>query len=190
MTPVEDKRLHLESELRNRIKMLLAGRGAEQLHFHEVSSGAGQDLQEASKLALSMVGALGMGPKGSLLSLQAVREAHIDCDPREALEAADALLHQLNQECLALLQRLKPALDLVTQRLLEEETIPGEEVLAAIENLPQQDVAALGALVGHGRPHLERVAASAFEVPLNGAAPDFEPHAEDGSDDQGGMCRA
>ncbi|WP_443191325.1 AAA family ATPase [Pseudomonas indica] len=190
VTPVEDKRLHLESELRNRIKMLLAGRGAEQLHFHEVSSGAGQDLQEASKLALSMVGALGMGPKGSLLSLQAVREAHIDCDPREALEAADALLHQLNQECLALLQRLKPALDLVTQRLLEEETIPGEEVLAAIENLPQQDVAALGALVGHGRPHLERVAASAFEVPLNGAAPDFELHADDDGDDQGGMCRA
>src|SRR3546814_17392495 len=55
VTPVEDKRLHMYSELRTRIQMLLAGRGAEQLHFHEVSSGAGQDLQEASKHVLSMV---------------------------------------------------------------------------------------------------------------------------------------
>jgi hypothetical protein len=89
VTPVEDKRLHMESELRNRIQMLLAGRGAEQLYFHEVSSGAGQDLQEASKIALSMVGALGMGPNGSLLSLQAVRDAHIEFDSGESIRAAD-----------------------------------------------------------------------------------------------------
>src|SRR3546814_54480 len=94
VTPVEDKRLHMESELRNRIQMLLAGRGAEQLYFREVSSGAGQDLQEASKIALSMVGALGMGPRGSLLSLQAVRNAHLDREPREELEAATELLPQ------------------------------------------------------------------------------------------------
>ncbi|MBM7060650.1 AAA family ATPase [Pseudomonas sp. UL073] len=157
VTPVEDKRLHLESELRARIQMLLGGRVAEQLHFHEVSSGAGQDLHEASKLALSMVGALGMGPKGSLLSLQAVRDAHLDSDPREALEAADQLLLQLNAECTALLQQLRPALEQLSARLLEEETVAGEEVVAIVTPL-------LSGLPAHVSPiavrprHLERVA--------------------------------
>jgi cell division protease FtsH len=164
VTPVEDKRLHMYSELRNRIQMLLAGRGAEQLYFHEVSSGAGQDLQEASKIALSMVGALGMGPRGSLLSLQAVRDAHLDSDPHEALEAADELLQQLNQECLALLQRLKPALDHITERLLAVETVPGEEVLAAIERLPvQHHEASVSSIIGHALNSIDRVAASAMD---------------------------
>ena len=164
VTPVEDKRLHMYSELRNRIQMLLAGRGAEQLYFHEVSSGAGQDLQEASKIALSMVGALGMGPRGSLLSLQAVRDAHLDSDPREALEAADELLQQLNQECLALLQRLKPALDHITERLLAVETVPGEEVLAAIERLPvHHHEASVSSIIGHALNSIDRVAASAMD---------------------------
>jgi len=164
VTPVEDKRLHMYSELRNRIQMLLAGRGAEQLYFHEVSSGAGQDLQEASKIALSMVGALGMGPHGSLLSLQAVRDAHLDSDPREALEAADELLQQLNQECLALLQQLKPALDHITERLLAVETVPGEDVLAAIERLPvRHHEASVSSIIGHAMNSIDRVAASAMD---------------------------
>ena len=164
VTPVEDKRLHMESELRNRIQMLLAGRGAEQLYFHEVSSGAGQDLQEASKIALSMVGALGMGPNGSLLSLQAVRDAHIEFDSGESIRAADNLLKQLDRECMALLQRLKPALDEIADRLLAEETVPGEEVLAAIERLPQQHhEASVSSIIGHAMSTIDRVAASAMD---------------------------
>ena len=164
VTPLEDKRLHLESELRGRIQMLLAGRNAEQLYFHEVSSGAGQDLQEASKLALSMVGALGMGPAGSLLSLQAVREAHIEFDSSATLDSADALLQQLNRECFALLQRMKPALDEISQRLLDEESVPGEAVLAAIARLPVHDLEkALTPLRQRAHGGLERVALSAYD---------------------------
>lgn len=132
VTPVEDKRLHLESELKARIQMLLAGRCAEQIYFHEVSSGAAQDLQEASKLALSMVGSLGMGPKGSLISIQALHDAGIEYDANTSIEAADELLHRLNDQCMALLQRLRPALDSITQGLLEHETIPGEDVMQAL----------------------------------------------------------
>ncbi|MCQ4272366.1 AAA family ATPase [Pseudomonas kuykendallii] len=181
VTPLEDKRLHLESELRGRIQMLLAGRNAEQLYFHEVSSGAGQDLQEASKLALSMVGALGMGPAGSLLSLQAVREAHIEFDSSETLRSADALLQQLNRECFALLQRMKPALDEISQRLLDEESVPGEAVVEAIARLPVHDLEmALKPLRQRAHGGLERVALSAYdqEQPFElGAAP-AEPDEE------------
>lgn len=164
VTPVEDKRLHMTSELRNRIQMLLAGRGAELLYFHEASSGAGQDLQEASKIALSMVGALGMGPNGSLLSLQAVRDAHIEFDSAESIHAADELLKQLDQECQALLQRLKPALDEITTRLLAEETLPGEQVVAAIKRLrSQQPEANISSIIGHALHSIDRVAANALE---------------------------
>ena len=159
ITPTEDKRLYLESELRARIQMLLGGRVAEQLHFQEVSSGAGHDLHEASKLALSMVATLGMGPKGSLLNLQAVREAHLDSDPREALEAADQLLHELNLHCTELLRRLRPALERITRALLEQETIPGELVQQAIA--PLRD--AVPPRPCTGTPHLERVAASDYQ---------------------------
>ncbi len=163
VTPVEDKRLHMESELRARIQMLLAGRCAEQLYFHEVSSGAGQDLQEASKIALSMVGALGMGPKGSLLSLQAVRDAHIEFDSGDTIRAADDLLRQLERDCQALLQRLRPALDEVSARLLASETVPGEEVLAAIERLPAHHRDASISSIGGQIGTLDRVAASTLE---------------------------
>ncbi|MCW3149432.1 AAA family ATPase [Stutzerimonas stutzeri] len=165
VTPVEDKRLHMESELRSRIQMLLAGRCAEQLYFREVSSGAGQDLQEASKIALSMVGALGMGPKGSLLSLQAVRDAHIEFDSGDSIRAADQLLQQLDRDCLALLQRLRPALDEIAERLLAEETVPGEEVLAAIARLPAPHDASVSSILGHALSSVERVAASALDAP-------------------------
>ena len=180
VTPAEDKRLHLQSELRARIQMLLAGRVAEQLHFHEVSSGAGQDLHEASKIALSMVGALGMGPTGSLLSLQAVRDAHLESDPRAALQAADELLQQLEGECLKLLQRLKPALDRISARLLEEETVAGEEVLAAVAALHLEPQEHSNFRPGHAR-HLERVAASSYALdPLFDLAVDEEEPAQPG----------
>ena len=180
VTPVEDKRLHMASELRNRIQMLLAGRGAELLYFHEVSSGAGQDLQEASKIALSMVGALGMGPSGSLLSLQAVREAHIEFDSGESIRAADELLKQLDRECQALLQRMKPALDEITSRLLAEETVPGEEVLAAIARLAHQGPDHnVSPLLAPALSAIERVAANTMEQDFSLNLPE-EPQPEDG----------
>ncbi len=174
VTPVEDKRLHLESELRARIRMLLAGRCAELLHFHECSSGAAQDLQEASRLALSMVGALGMGPDGSLLSLQAIREAGIESDPRDSLKAADALLRDLDRECLALLQRLRPALDALTAELLAEETVAGERVYAAVAELLGEEPLGEAAL-RQGRVHLERIAACDFDMAGPVCAPAYDP---------------
>ena len=180
VTPVEDKRLHMASELRNRIQMLLAGRGAELLYFHEASSGAGQDLQEASKIALSMVGALGMGPNGSLLSLQAVREAHIEFDSGESIHAADELLKELDRECQALLQRMKPALDEITSRLLAEETVPGEEVLAAIAKLAHQGhEASISPLLAPALSTIDRVAANTMESDFGLNLPE-EPQADDG----------
>ncbi len=131
-----------------------------------------------------MVGALGMSPSGTLLSLQAVREANIDFDSRASIEAADHLLRSLERECLARLRLMKPALDEITQRLLDEETVPGEDVLAAIARLPQpsQD-AQISVLIGPALEAIDRVAASA----MNGEGLQLTPLGKDGDDEGPGM---
>src|SRR5690606_9745339 len=147
----------------------------------ESSSGAGQELQEASKIALSMVGALGMGPNGSLLSLQAVRDAHIEFDSAESIRAADELLKQLDRECQALLQRMKPALDEITARLLAEETVPGEQMLEAIERLPERHhEARVSSSRVQPRTSIDRVAASALGTVVQLELTAVEPETDDG----------
>lgn len=130
--PTEDKRLHRKSELQNRIVMLLAGRAAEKAYFHEVSSGASSDLQEATRIALSMVSALGMGPHSDLATLSVMRDAGIEVDPTPTLLQVNALLREQEAICDALLHEHRVAMDTVIARLLEAETIDGAEVYEAL----------------------------------------------------------
>jgi cell division protease FtsH len=130
--PTEDKRLHRKSELQNRIVMLLAGRAAEKLYFHEVSSGASSDLQEATRIALSMVSALGMGPHSDLATLSVMRDAGIEVDPTPTLQQVNALLREQEAICDALLLEHRVAMDTVVARLLELETVDGAEVYEAL----------------------------------------------------------
>ena len=95
-----------------------------------------------------------------------MRDAHIEFDSGESIRAADQLLQQLYSDCIALLQRLKPALDEIADKLLAEETVPGEDVLAAIERLPaQHHEASVSSIIGHALSSIDRVAASAMEGP-------------------------
>ena len=65
---------------------------------------------------------------------------------------------------MALLQQLKPALDEIADKLLAEETVPGEEVLAAIARLPEHHhEARVSSIIGHAMSSIDRVAASAME---------------------------
>mgnify|MGYP001316322630 CR=1 FL=1 len=130
--PTEDKRLHRKSELQNRIVMLLAGRAAEKLYFNEVSSGASADLQEATRIALSMVSALGMGPHSDLATLSVMRDAGIEVDPTPTLVQVNALLREQEAICDALLLEHRIAMDTVIARLLESETVDGTEVYDAL----------------------------------------------------------
>jgi cell division protease FtsH len=130
--PTEDKRLHRKSELEHRIVMLLAGRAAEKLYFQETSSGASMDLQEATKIALSMVAGLGMGPDQDLATLSVMREAGIEVEPGKTLQQVNALLREQERICDALLLSHREAMDHLVDRLLRVETIDGNEVYAAL----------------------------------------------------------
>jgi cell division protease FtsH len=132
VTQSEDKKLHLKSELQGRIQMLLAGRAAELITYDDASSGAASDLKEASRLALSMVATLGLGDAGSLFSLDALTALNIKPDPSSAVTQAEAILAAQNERCLETLGGLRGALLELTQKLVERETIDGEEVARAI----------------------------------------------------------
>lgn len=142
IAPERDTKLHLKTSLESRIQMLLAGRMAEQLIIGEVSSGAASDLKEASKIAYSMVSSLGMSEKQTLFSIEAFQDLNIPADQAKYLEEANALLDNLNQRCLKLMQELEPALHKIAGELLKKETIPGSDVTKAIEAVLSEETIA------------------------------------------------
>ncbi|MBI5105893.1 MAG: AAA family ATPase, partial [Solirubrobacterales bacterium] len=113
----EDVFLHSRQGLRDRLVWTLAGRAAEELVFGEVTSGAADDLQRATRLAWKMVAQLGMG---DALGLRVADADH----PLSPMLAADVdqetrrLLGEQYERALALLSELRPVLDRVAEALL------------------------------------------------------------------------
>jgi len=133
ITKTQDKHLYRESEMRNEIQVLLGGRNAELLMFSEASSGAAQDLQEASRISLDMVSKFGFNADGNLFSLAALPAQYAGLQMKNAIEHANILLKDLNDACYALLHDNAPVLRAIADQLLESETVPGETVYRLIE---------------------------------------------------------
>lgn len=137
VTDSEDKTLHLESDLRARIKVLLAGRNAELTTHQEASTGASHDLQEASRIALDMVSRLGFGLERKLFSVGALSPQAAAVNLKESISDANSLLTMLDQECQALLREYRPALEQMTAELLEQETISGDRIREIVATAPK-----------------------------------------------------
>jgi len=75
--------------MRNEIQVLLGGRNAELLAFSEASSGAAQDLQEASRISLDMVSKFGFNVDGNLFSLAALPAQYAGLQMKTAIEHAE-----------------------------------------------------------------------------------------------------
>ena len=132
ITKPQDKHLYRRSELENELMVLLGGRNAELLVFGEASSGAAQDLQEASRISLEMVSRLGFGSEGHLFSLAALPRESAGRQLDGAIEQANALLNEMNERCFDLLRRNHSILRDVTAALARAETVPGAYVYELI----------------------------------------------------------
>ncbi|SOE62172.1 cell division protease FtsH [Caballeronia arationis] len=130
---MQDKHLYRETEMRNEIQVLLGGRNAELLTFSEASSGAAQDLQEASRISLDMVSKFGFNADGNLFSLAALPPQYAGLQMKAAIEHANILLKDLNEACQSLLRDNEPVLRAIAERLLESETVAGEIVYRLID---------------------------------------------------------
>ncbi|MBZ2169944.1 MULTISPECIES: ATP-dependent zinc metalloprotease FtsH [Marinobacter] len=143
-TPKEDRYTYTESYLRDRIKVMLGGRAAEKLVYGEVSTGAQNDLKEATHLLRKMIGQWGMSEKLGPLGLS-IGEEHVFLGREMGLprEYSEKMAEQIDTEIQSQLQALeKEAIDCLTSHqdqldalakaVLEKETLDGEAIDAIL----------------------------------------------------------
>ncbi len=142
--PKDEKYIYDKGYLSDRIKVLLGGRSAEMLIFGKETSGAANDLKEASKLARRMVTEWGMG---ETLQLLTANQDHTNVFLGEQIsqgrEFSEATMREVDKEIRNLLmsaydatnnllKKFQGALDQVAERLMAEEQISGEEVIRIV----------------------------------------------------------
>ena len=139
-TPQEDRYLHTKEELLDLMKVLLAGRAAEQIVFGAVTNGAANDLERVTELARSMVFEFGMGEGVSSRTMRADNYALSEHTKRLRDEEQARLCDHAFAEALRLLSKHRRTLDKLADALLEKETLMRpelEELLAGVE--PESD---------------------------------------------------
>jgi cell division protease FtsH len=139
-TPQEDRYLHTKEELLDLMKVLLAGRAAEQIVFGAVTNGAANDLERVTELARSMVFEFGMGEGVSSRTMRADNYALSEHTKRVRDEEQARLCDHAFAEALRLLSKHRKTLDELAHTLLEKETLVRQELedlLADVE--PESD---------------------------------------------------
>jgi ATP-dependent Zn protease len=126
----EERFTKTRSELLSLIRIAFGGMVAEELAFGESGTGPSADLADATNMAATMVGALGMG--GSLLSLGTGDIVAKVLDDDRSRDAAEAILVEAKADAARLLQAHRPIHTALRDALLEREELVGEEILEVI----------------------------------------------------------
>ena len=152
--PEEDRFLMTREELTDELTMLLGGRVAEEIVVGDMTTGAQNDLERATKVARAMVteygmsdriGPLTLGPKEHEVFLGRDFSAHPDYSPQVAYDIDSEIIRLIDQahdEALEILTGQRGELDSVASALLDRETIEKEklaEMLAGVPKRPQRD---------------------------------------------------
>ena len=126
--PEEDRYLHTKEEFVDYMKIVLAGRAAEQIVFGRVTNGASNDLQKVTDLARSMVFEFGMSEVATSRTMRADNYALSEETKRLRDHEQARLTDHAYAEALRLLQKHRPALDRVAAALMEHETLVREQL--------------------------------------------------------------
>lgn len=140
----EEQNLMSRTQLENKIATLTGGRVAEELVFHSVTTGASNDIEQATKLARSMVTRFGMSDFG-MMALETVSNAYLGgdaslaCSPETAAlvdKKVEEVIRTQYQKAEQLLAGHIHELHALAKHLYENETITGEEFMKLMENPP------------------------------------------------------
>lgn len=137
-----DSVLMTKEELFNKIVTMTGGRSAEEVVFGSITSGASNDIEQATKLARSMVTRLGMTEEFDMMATEVVANRYLGGDA--ALQCSETTADKIDAKVLALikeahakartiLQDNRNKLDVLAQYLLEKETITGEQFMALLQ---------------------------------------------------------
>ena len=141
-----DHTLMSRDELLNKIATLTGGRAAEELIFNSVTTGASNDIEQATKLARAMVTRYGMTEDFDMVALETVNNAYLGGDASLACSEATSakidakvveLVQTQHKKALQILADNRSKLDEIAQYLYEKETISGEEFMRILNAQPQ-----------------------------------------------------
>ena len=136
--PEEEKYLDTEAELRDRLVGLLGGRAAEEIVFDTVTTGAANDIEQATSIARNMITRFGMSKKFGLMGLATVESQYLD--GRASLTCSEVTAADIDSEVMKLLRdsykqakkllkENREIMDKLAAYLIEKETITGKEFM-------------------------------------------------------------
>ena len=149
--PEEEKYLNTKKELQARLVELMAGRAAEEIVFETVTTGAANDIQQATNLARAMVTQYGMSEKFGLMGLESQENQYLT--GRNVLNCGDATAAEIDKEVMKILKDSyheainllsdnKDAMDQIVAFLIEKETITGKEfmqIFRKVKGIPEPE---------------------------------------------------
>ena len=143
----QERNLLSKEDLENKIATLTGGRVAEELIFHSITTGASNDIEQATKLARAMITRYGMSDRFGMVALETVTGQYMGGDTSLACAgetAADIdemvvkLVKEQYQKATQLLTDAMPKLHELAKYLYEKETITGEEFMEILERKPEE----------------------------------------------------
>ena len=150
-TPEEEKFLNTKKELEAMLVGTLGGRAAEEIVFDTVTTGASNDIEQATKIARSMITQYGMSEKFGLIGLESVQHRYLD--GRAVLNCGEATAAEIDKEVMEMLKKAydeakrlltenREALDQIAAFLIEKETITGKEfmkIFREVKGIPEPE---------------------------------------------------
>ena len=138
----QDKNLMTKEELENKIATLTGGRAAEEVIFNEITTGASNDIEQATKLARAMITRYGMCEDFDMVAMETVTNQYLGGDTslscsadtqKEIDKKVVELVKQQHEKAIGILKVNRRKLDELAQYLYEKETITGDEFMKILE---------------------------------------------------------
>ena len=138
----QDKNLMTKAELENKIATLTGGRAAEEVIFNEITTGASNDIEQATKLARAMITRYGMCEDFDMVAMETVTNQYLGGDTslscsadtqKEIDKKVVELVKQQHEKAIGILKANRRKLDELAQYLYEKETITGDEFMKILE---------------------------------------------------------
>ena len=162
-TPEEETFLNTKKELEAMIVVALGGRAAEEIVFDTVTTGASNDIEQATKIARAMITQYGMSDRFGLMGLESIQNKYLD--GRAVLNCGEATAGEIDEEVMKMLKSAyaeakkllsenREALDKIAEFLIEKETITGKEfmkIFREVKGISEPEEGAVSGIEERGR---------------------------------------
>jgi len=147
--PEEEKYLVSKEEMLDKITVMLGGRAAEEVEFNSISTGASNDIEKATQTARNMVTIYGMTERFDMMALESVSNRYLDgklirnCSDETASvidEETLKIIKAAHSKAIRMLEENKELLTNISERLIEKETLMGEEFMDMVRNEKRDDL--------------------------------------------------